>query len=147
MCKLRSLAAVLTLAVMLGGCNTVLFQQDVAALEAKAATLAAKIKAGITVVADDVKSTLDGVCAQGAQINNGVQQIQSGLQQLGNGPKTAQNIAATNAALTTLNSACAAAPPAGSTTSLIALFKQGWAAYLAAKNAATAATASASNGQ
>lgn len=141
-----TLAVALALAPVLAGCNATMFQQDIAAAEAKAVAIAQKIKAGIPVALADVKAALDAVCANGAAINSGTQQLQSTLLQLGNGPKTQANISATNKALGVLNGACNAAPAAGTVSDLVALFKQGLGAYLAAKNSATAATAAAANG-
>lgn len=138
---MRKIIIVAAGALALAGCTTAQLQQ----IEADALAVAAKIRAGARVAAADVKAALDGVCNNGAAINAGVQNVKAAIAGLGSGPKTQQNLNAADRSLAVLNAACAAAP-GGTTSSVVALFQQGYAAYLAAKNAANAATAAAAKG-
>lgn len=151
--KLITLAAVSVLALSLGGCNFQTFQSafttDVQAVEAKIATLIAKIKAAAPIVLSDIQTGISLACSIAPVLNNGVADLNSSLSNPG--PKATAAIATAASYATAAQQSCNAynaaqassAQSLGSaTTTLVGL----WNAYVAGKSSlSTAQQAVASN--
>lgn len=141
----KPLFIIAALFALSGAAGPVSCSQRVADDEAKLLALAQQVRAGAAVAAQDIQSGIDLLCNNGAAVNAGVQGIKSVIASGGPGPKTSQNLAAADKSLAVLNGVCSQ-PSGSSSGTLLALFRQGYAAYLAAKNAANLATANATNG-
>lgn len=120
--------------------------QQLADDNAQLLALAAKVRAGAQMAAQDLQAGIDLLCSNGNAVNNGVLNIKSVVAAGGPGPKTSANLAAADKALAALNAVCSASPGVGNTVTLAGLFRQGYAAYLAAKSSAASATVAAANG-
>lgn len=131
--------------LLMGAAGPVTCSQQAQDDEARLLALATQIRAGAAVGAQAIQSGFDVLCANGGAVNAGVQNIKSVIAAGGPGPKTSANLAAADKSLAVLNNACNASPGASS-SALVSLFREGWAAYLAAKNYSNAANATASNG-
>jgi hypothetical protein len=145
---MRSRNAFLFAALMLfsGAAGPVTCSQRLADDEAKLFVIAGKVRAGVRMAAQDLQGAIDLLCANGNTINNGVINIKSAVAAGGPGPKTDANLKIADQALNALNGVCSASPGVGNPVTLAALFRQGYAAYLAAKSSAASATAAAANG-
>ncbi len=120
--------------------------QQLADDEAKLLAIAGKVRAGAQMAAQDLQAGIDLLCSNGNAVNTGVINIKAVVATGGPGPKTSQNLAAADKALVVLNGVCSASPGVGNRVTLAGLFRQGYAAYLAAKSSAASATTAAANG-
>lgn len=133
-------------ALLMGAAGPVTCSQQLADDNAKLLAIAAKVRAGARMAAQDLQAGIDLLCSNGNAVNNGVINIKAVVAAGGSGPKTTQNLKAADAALAALNGVCSNSPGVGNPVTLAGLFRQGYAAYLAAKSSAASATTAAANG-
>lgn len=133
-------------ALLMGAAGPVTCSQQLADDNAKLLDIAKKVRAGAQMAAQDLQGAIDLLCQNGNTINNGVINIKTVVAAGGPGPKTSQNLAAADKALAVLNGICSNSPGVGNPVTLAGLFRQGYAAYLAAKSSAANATTAAANG-
>lgn len=142
---MRKLFAVIALSstLALGACSTVniaAFLQNLADVEKQAVEIVAKIRQGVAVASAAVDTTINSVCVAVPQLNAGVQNVMAAVPNPG--PKTREAIRVASISVATASSACAAyvtAPPSAS--GRVAVLRNLWAAYTAAKKALADANA------
>lgn len=144
--RYRPILVLAALVLFSGAAGPVTCSQQLADDEAALLRFATKVRAGVAMAAQDIQSGIDLICANRATISRGADNIRDIIRAGGAGPKTSANLAALDNSLATLNNVCNGSPGVGSPVTLASLFRQGYAAYLAAKASANAATVSAANG-
>lgn len=102
------------------------------------------VKAGVAIAASEVKSAVDGVCANSGTVNAAAQTVKAVAVSQGSGPRTTAFLNNTDKALSVIAATCAQAAANPNDPALKQLLLTGWAAYQSAKqnqvNAASAAT-------
>ncbi len=144
--RYRPILVLAALVLFSGAAGPVTCSQRLQDDEAALLRFATKVRAGVAMAAQDLQLGIDLLCQNRETINSGVQNIKDVVKAGGPGPKTSANLAAADASLAVLTNVCNASPGVGNPVTLASLFRQGYAAYLAAKNSANVATAAAANG-
>lgn len=140
---MRHFLIVPVLALTISGCSTLnigAFLQNLQDVEAQAAEIVSRIRAGVAVANENVDATIKSVCAAVPQLNAGIQNVMVTV--VNPGPRTVNAIKTARLGANSAAAACssyASAPP--SVSGRVTVLRNLWAAYQAAKNALIAANA------